>query len=263
MIREACLNFRLREWCSKQNAPIGSSARELSDRNVGCSGERSALLNGRTATIGEHKAAVAAILRHTIRKGERKHGASGKLILLRRRHHLSSPTLSQLPRARSARRAVAAELVEAMVEIDTVASETAFGENGGNFGGVLAVTEARGIHDHAREARRQAALEAYEAARAGYRAAVLTALREVADTLTALEADARTLTAAMKAEDLARQALDASEVQYRAGGLPYASLLLAQTQYASASLTRLSAQIRRLTDTASLLQALGGPWSFQ
>jgi NodT family efflux transporter outer membrane factor (OMF) lipoprotein len=115
----------------------------------------------------------------------------------------------------------------------------------------------------AREARRQAALEAYEAARAGYRAAVLTALREVADTLTALEADARTLTAAMKAEDLARQALDASEVQYRAGGLPYASLLLAQTQYASASLTRLSAQIRRLTDTASLLQALGGPWSFQ
>lgn len=112
----------------------------------------------------------------------------------------------------------------------------------------------------AREARRQAALAGYEGARAAYRERVLAALQKVADALTRLEADAAALTAASQAEDLARQALDATEVQYRAGGLNYASLLLAQTQYAASSLTRLNAQTQRLTDSAALMLALGGGW---
>lgn len=112
----------------------------------------------------------------------------------------------------------------------------------------------------AREARRQAAVEGYAAAQADYRATVLAALQNVADALSTLEADAGVLTAAVQTEDLARRALDASEVQYRAGGVPYASLLLTQAQYATASLTRLSAQIQRLTDTAALVLALGGGW---
>ncbi|WP_019905971.1 efflux transporter outer membrane subunit [Methylobacterium sp. 77] len=112
----------------------------------------------------------------------------------------------------------------------------------------------------ARAARQEGAIAAYDGARAGYRGTVLTALREVADALTALDADARRLTAAMQAEDLARQALDAIQIQYRAGGLPYTDLLLAQTRYATTSLTRLAVQTQRLTDTALLLQVLGGSW---
>lgn len=107
-------------------------------------------------------------------------------------------------------------------------------------------------------AQRQAAVEGYEAAAAAYRSTVLAALRNVADVLTALEADAKLLTAATQAEALARQALAASQVQYRAGALTYADLLLSQTRYAATTLTRLGAQSQRLVDTAALLQALGG-----
>ena len=112
----------------------------------------------------------------------------------------------------------------------------------------------------AREANRQAALAGYQAAQASYRTVVLAALQNVADALTTLEADAAALTSAMQAEDLARRALAASEVQYRAGGLAYSTLLLAQTQYASGSQTRLAVQAQRLTDTVALIQALGGGW---
>ena len=107
-------------------------------------------------------------------------------------------------------------------------------------------------------ARRQGAVEDYEAAAASYRSTVLAALQNVADVLTALDADAKILTAALQAEALAREALAASQVQYRAGALTYADLLLSQTRYAATTLTRLGAQSQRLVDTTALLQALGG-----
>lgn len=106
--------------------------------------------------------------------------------------------------------------------------------------------------------RRQGAVEGHEAAAAAYRSTVLAALQNVADVLTALEADAKILTTAMQAEALARQALAASQVRYRAGALTYGDLLLNQTRYAATTLTRLAAQSQRLVDTATLQQALGG-----
>ncbi|ACA20866.1 RND efflux system, outer membrane lipoprotein, NodT family [Methylobacterium sp. 4-46] len=109
----------------------------------------------------------------------------------------------------------------------------------------------------AQAARRQAAVEAYAAAAAAYRATVLAALQTVADALAALEADAGILTAVLEAEALARDALAAARVQYEAGAVTYADLLLSQTRAASASPTRIAAQGRRLVDTAALQQALG------
>jgi outer membrane protein TolC len=106
--------------------------------------------------------------------------------------------------------------------------------------------------------RRQGAVEGHEAAAAAYRSTVLAALQNVADVLTALEADAKILTTATQAEALARQALAASQVRYRAGALTYGDLLLNQTRYAATTLTRLAAQSQRLVDTAALQQALGG-----
>jgi hypothetical protein len=52
-------------------------------------------------------------------------------------------------------RAVTAELIEPRIQVDAVAAEAALGEDGGNFRGFLARTEAMRIHDHPRQPRRQ------------------------------------------------------------------------------------------------------------
>jgi hypothetical protein len=51
--------------------------------------------------------------------------------------------------------AVAAELVEAGVEIGAVAAEPALGQHGGDLGCSLSGAETLRIHDHARQSRRQ------------------------------------------------------------------------------------------------------------
>jgi hypothetical protein len=63
--------------------------------------------------------------------------------------------LREAARAAGARRAVAAELIEPCVEVHAVATKPALGQHSGNFGGVLARTEAVRVHDHARQPRWQ------------------------------------------------------------------------------------------------------------
>ena len=46
-------------------------------------------------------------------------------------------------------------MIEPEFEVDTVAAEATLGEDGGDFGGLLAGTETMRIHDHAGEPRRQ------------------------------------------------------------------------------------------------------------
>ncbi len=69
--------------------------------------------------------------------------------------NLRGPALRQAAGAGRALRAVAAELIEPELQIDAVAAEAAFGQNRGDFGGLLARAEPMRIHDHAGEPRRQ------------------------------------------------------------------------------------------------------------
>jgi NodT family efflux transporter outer membrane factor (OMF) lipoprotein len=109
-------------------------------------------------------------------------------------------------------------------------------------------------------ARRRAALAAYDQAEAQYRAAVLQAFQNVADVLRALDADARTLKAQAEAAAAAQDAFDLTRKQFRLGAVGYLSLLNAERQYRQVRINLVEAQAARVADTAALFQALGGGW---
>ena len=109
-------------------------------------------------------------------------------------------------------------------------------------------------------AERRAAIAAYDAASQQYRGTVLLAFQNVADTLVALDSDAKTLAADAEADALASETLVLTQSQYRLGAVGYLSLLIAQQQYFQAHTTLVQAQAQRFTDTATLFQALGGGW---
>lgn len=116
------------------------------------------------------------------------------------------------------------------------------------------------FHGGELEAKRRAAIAAYDAAQAQYRQTVLQAFQNVADALRALEADARALSAQAEAEASARQTLDLTQRQFQLGGVSYVALLIAQRQYQEARLALAMVQAARFADTAALFQALGGGW---
>ncbi|MCL9685046.1 efflux transporter outer membrane subunit [Legionella maioricensis] len=109
-------------------------------------------------------------------------------------------------------------------------------------------------------AARRAKIAAYQQADAEYRKTVLQAFQNVADSLRALETDARTLQAQALAEKAARQALNLTLSQYRLGATNYINLLNAQHQYQQTRINRIQAQAARYSDTVALFQSLGGGW---
>jgi NodT family efflux transporter outer membrane factor (OMF) lipoprotein len=108
--------------------------------------------------------------------------------------------------------------------------------------------------------KRRAALADLDNAAAQYRQTVLSAMQDVADTLRALEADARNLRAEAAAEDLASKSLDITRKQFAAGGVSHVQLLIAERQYSQARQNRVLAEAARYSDSAALYQALGGGW---
>jgi len=116
------------------------------------------------------------------------------------------------------------------------------------------------FHGGALTAQRRAAIAAYDQAGAQYRETVLKAFQEVADTLRALETDARTLQAQAEAERLAAATLNLTQRQLQLGAVNYLALLVAQRQYELARIALVQAQATRYADTAALFQALGGGW---
>ena len=116
------------------------------------------------------------------------------------------------------------------------------------------------FHGGELRAKRRQAFDDLDQATAQYRGTVLSALQDVADTLRALQDDALQLQAVREAELAAHDGLDITRRQYQAGGTSYVNLLIAQRQYAQARLTRIQAEMARMTDSAALLQALGGGW---
>jgi NodT family efflux transporter outer membrane factor (OMF) lipoprotein len=109
-------------------------------------------------------------------------------------------------------------------------------------------------------ARRRAAEAAYQQAEAQYRATVLKAFQNVADSLRAIDADALALRAQADAEAKARESLDVNTRQYKLGGISYLALLDAQRSYQQARIGLIQAQAARYSDTAALFLALGGGW---
>lgn len=108
--------------------------------------------------------------------------------------------------------------------------------------------------------KRRAAVADLEKADAQYRQTVLAAMQDVADTLRALETDARGLRAQVEAEKAAFDAFDIAKKQFQVGGISYVAVLNAQRLYLDARQSRVQAQAARYSDSAALFQALGGGW---
>lgn len=116
------------------------------------------------------------------------------------------------------------------------------------------------FHGGQLDAQRRAAIAAYEAAAAQYQGTVLQAFQNVADTLLALETDARAHQAQADAAALARDALDLTQKQFALGGVGYLTVLNAQRQFQQTRINAIQAEAARFADTAALFQALGGGW---
>ena len=106
-------------------------------------------------------------------------------------------------------------------------------------------------------AEKRAALAAFDAAAANYQGVVLDALRNVADTLRAVDNDAQTLAALAAADAAAQGTLRSTENQYRLGAASYLQLLIAQQQAQQTRLALSAAQAQRLSDSVALYQAMG------
>jgi NodT family efflux transporter outer membrane factor (OMF) lipoprotein len=107
---------------------------------------------------------------------------------------------------------------------------------------------------------RKAAEAAYDAAAAKYRSTVLSAFQDVANALRSMQADADLLRASVASEQTAAASLAIVQQQYQLGSVNYLALLNAQTTYQNAILGRVRAQAQRFSDTAAMIQALGGGW---
>jgi outer membrane protein TolC len=109
-------------------------------------------------------------------------------------------------------------------------------------------------------AKRRAAVDAYDQARARYQLTLLQGFQNVADALTAICNDAQSLSIDQDALTAATESLQLIQKQYDAGAVNYVSLLAAQQTYQRARLAYVIAVERRFLDTVTLFQALGGGW---
>ena len=108
--------------------------------------------------------------------------------------------------------------------------------------------------------RNRAADAGLDQATAQYRIVVLAAFQNVADTLYALDADARTLAYAVKAEIAAKKTLELTRHQLDLGFVSGVALLSAEQAWQQTKIALIQAQAARHADTAALFQALGGGW---
>ncbi|CAO4169526.1 efflux transporter outer membrane subunit [Methylorubrum populi] len=108
--------------------------------------------------------------------------------------------------------------------------------------------------------RQRASEETLNQAQAQYRATVIAAFQNVADSLRALQADAKAVAAASAAEKATGESLSLVRKQYSAGAINATQVLIAQQSYLSALVTSAGARATQYADTAALFQALGGGW---
>jgi NodT family efflux transporter outer membrane factor (OMF) lipoprotein len=148
-----------------------------------------------------------------------------------------------------------------------------YGTAGSSFGNISALTAASGqfwsigpsatipvFQGTSLWFGRKAAIDAYHQTQASYRATVLTAFAQVADSLTALAQDAAALQSQADARRAAAEALDLVRANYQAGLAAYSDVLVSDGQFHQATLAYLAAVGQRHQDTVALFVALGGGW---
>ena len=108
--------------------------------------------------------------------------------------------------------------------------------------------------------RQGAAQAAYEAAEAQYRATVLSAFQNVADSLQALESDTVALQAAKKSQQAAVKLLSIMQRQLALGDVSQLNVFTVEQNAQQAQLALVQVQANRYADTVALFQALGGGW---
>lgn len=108
------------------------------------------------------------------------------------------------------------------------------------------------------QARKRAAVRAYEATFSNYQDVVVKAFVQVNDILHALQEDQKADTLARRTLSLAEQSLDLARKAYNAGGATTLQVLEAQRHYAQARLSYAQIQGRRYQDSAQLYLAVGG-----
>jgi len=109
-------------------------------------------------------------------------------------------------------------------------------------------------------ARHRAAEAALDQAAAQYRAAVIQACQNVADSLRALDSDAAALRASSAAARASQRAFELARGELALGAVSEIAVLEAEQNYRQAELALIQARANRYADTAALYQALGGGW---
>ena len=101
---------------------------------------------------------------------------------------------------------------------------------------------------------------AYDAQAATYRQTVLTAFQQVEDALSGLHYLEIEASAEGKATAAAKRSLEITTNQYRAGTASYLDVITTQNTALTAEQNLANIEIRRMTSSVSLIQALGGGW---
>jgi len=109
-----------------------------------------------------------------------------------------------------------------------------------------------------RHAQKRAAEAAMQASLANYEQTVLTAFRQVADVLAALEHDSQQTEAQQRALEVAESSLSLTRESYSAGNTGVLQILDAERQVQRARIGVARARAQKMQDTAELVVALGG-----
>ncbi len=112
-----------------------------------------------------------------------------------------------------------------------------------------------------RHAQLEAATAAYAKAAARYRAAILRAVKEVEDNLSALRWLADEARETNAAADAARKAAEMSLALYRDGAASYLDVVTAQNAALDSERAAIALRTRQLDANVGLMLALGGGWS--
>ncbi|VVE13660.1 RND transporter [Pandoraea iniqua] len=131
--------------------------------------------------------------------------------------------------------------------------------NAGSLWSIAASISQPIFHGGALLAQRRAAQATYEAAVDQYKQTVLTAFKNVADTLASLDADNTSLLHADNASAAAEQVYRDTAARVRLGALPTSAARGREQQYWNAYMTTVRATGARLSDTALLFYAMGVP----
>lgn len=112
----------------------------------------------------------------------------------------------------------------------------------------------------ARSAQKDQTVASYDRSVAAYRQTVLTAFREVEDSLAALRILGEEEEVQREAARFAAESLDLTHNQYQSGIVSYLNVVVAQTTSLSAERARIDLIGRKLLASLALLKSLGGLW---